>query len=503
LELPYWEIKRENGRKVGWREPSYEVIYNLITNPIYAGVYCYGKKRLQTDPLTHQTHVHKRPQAEWIVYLPDQHPGYITLNEFEENQKVLQNNRNQYPRSQGAAHKGAALLSGLVFCQHCGKRMRVRYTLGRPYYTCDAVERRFGGPICNRASAQRVDALVEDLFLTVVNPETLELSRSFDAKLKEEAQLVERSWLEKLKRLEYRADLARRRYEYVDPANRLVAQTLETEWNQSLVELNATQKEYLAQKVPPQELISTLNEMQTVVSQLRTYWYSADTTPQEKKELLRCLIEQVFLKTQGKIIRAQVHWYGGAISELDVPKYLFSTPHIYHRIVDLAHRLTDAEIAQQLNQEQISTAKGKPWTARRVMDFRKSNGIPSMFVCKSEALRLEEKTYLTSAEAAKHLGVSQPTVQKWFRLGLLPGKQDIGAQGLLWILWSDDLAYRLGGGAVPDARMLSVRSLCRTEKMPPDQVLAWAQEKGFKIFRLRRGNHMRFYIMPADASLPL
>ena len=332
LELPYLEDRRENERKMGWRQPIYEVIYNLITNPSYAGVYCYGKKRLQTDPLTHQVHVHKRPQTEWIVYLPEHHPGYITLSEFEENQRTLENNRNQYPSSQGAVRQGTALLPGLVFCQHCGKRMRVRYTLGRPYYTCDAAERRFAAPICNRASAQRVDALVEDLFLMMLNPETLALSLSFDAKLQEEARLVERGWQEKLKRLEYHVELARRRYEHVDPANRLVAYTLETEWNQSLEELDAAHKEYQSQKITPQELTSTLNEMQTVVLQLREHWYAADTSLQEKKELLRCLIEQVFLQTQGKLIRAQVHWYGGAISELDIPKYLFSTPHIYHRI---------------------------------------------------------------------------------------------------------------------------------------------------------------------------
>jgi DNA invertase Pin-like site-specific DNA recombinase len=384
IDLPHQQVRRSFERQIVWRKPTYETVYGFIINPAYAGVYCYGKRQRQTDPLTHQVHVQKCPRETWTVFISEHHPGYITLQEFEENQKVLENNSNHYSTSQVAPRRGIALLAGLVFCQHCGRRMRVRYTLGMPYYTCDGAERRFGASICNRASAVRVDALVEDLFLTVINTKTLEKSIVYDAKLKEEAGLVDRSWQEKVKRLEYQADRARRRYEHVDPANHLVAQTLETEWNQSLVELEAARKEYQVQRITPQELSSTLAQMREVVAHLRNYWYLGGVAFEEKKELLRCLIEQVFLQTQGQLIRAQIHWYGGAISELDVPKYLFSSPYLYHRIREMAHTLTDAEIANCLNQGNLPTVKGKTWTARRVMDFRRSNQIPSTFVRKTK-----------------------------------------------------------------------------------------------------------------------
>lgn len=503
IDLPHQKVRRGFERRIIWRKPSYEMIYGFLTRPAYAGIYCYGQRKTITDPISHHTHVQKCARETWTVLLPNHHPGYITEEEFEKNQKILENNRNQYPTSQGAARKGSALLQGLVFCQHCGRKMRVRYSLGRPYYTCDAAERRFGAPICNRAGAVRVDALVEDLFLTIINRETLEKSIVNETKLKHETQMVERTWLEKVKRLEYQADLARRRYEHVDPANRLVAHTLETEWNQSLVELEAARKEYQSQKITPQELSNSMEQMREVIDHLRDYWYKKGLTFQEKKDLLRCLIEQVFLETHGKIIRAQIHWYGGAISELDVPKYLFSTPYLYHRIAELARILTDSEIANSLNQENVLTAKGKPWTARRVMDFRKSNQIPSTFVCKTQTLRSDERIYLTSAEAAERLGISQITVPKWYRLGLLPGKRDPG-HSVLWIQMSEDLEYRLRGGAIPDPRMLTVRALCRTRNMTPDQVLAWAQSEGHKIFRMQVGKILRFYILPAEASaMPL
>jgi DNA invertase Pin-like site-specific DNA recombinase len=501
LELPYQRICRGLGRQVRWRRPSYDALYLILTNPAYAGAYCYGKREKRVDPITQTAHVRKRDRDEWDVFIPDHFPGYITWAEFEENQRILENNRNQYPAKQGSARRGPTLLQGIVFCRHCGRKMRVRYSGGCVYYVCDAAHRRFGDPICNRASCKRVDALVEELFLTVVNAETLGLSLRYDEKLSQESQLVDQGWREKLQRMEYQADLARRRYEMVDPENRLVAHTLETEWNQRLEALEEAKKAYEAQRPTAYELRSTLEQMREVVNGLQEHWYTEDITMQDRKELLRCLVESVFLESRGKIIRVEVNWQGGAISELDVPKYLFSSPHIYHRVRDLARTHTDAEIAEELNQEGTKTVKNKPWTPRRVMDFRLSNAIPSGFTTNTE-LRIPDSGYITSAEAAEQLGVNQTTIQKWYRAGILTGKQD-NRQAQLWIRWTEDVVYRLNGGATPDARMASVRSLCRSQGKRPDEVLSWAQESGHSIYRLRRGAAMRFYILPQESSVPL
>jgi hypothetical protein len=379
--------------------------------------------------------------------------------------------------------------------------MRVRYSGGSAYYVCDAAHRRFGDPICNRASSKRVDALVEELFLTVVNAETLELSLCYDEKLSQETKLVDQGWREKLQRMEYEADLARRRYEMVDPENRLVAHTLETEWNQRLEALEEAKRAYEAQRPTVYQLRSSLEQMKEVVIGLREHWYREDIAVQDKKELLRCLVERVFLESRGKIIRAEVNWYGGAISELDVPKYLFSAPRIYHRVRELARTHTDAEVADMLNQEGTKTVRGKLWTPRRVMDFRLSNAIRSGFTTNTE-LRIPSSGYITSAEAAAQLGVHQTTIQKWYGLGILSGKHD-GGQSPLWIRWNEDVVYRLNGGATPDRRMVSVRSLCQSQAKRPDQVLSWAHDNGHGIYRLRRGLAMRFYILPQEPLVPL
>ena len=142
--------------------------------------------------------------------------------------------------------------------------MRVCYHHGAPCYTRDAEHRRYGRPIGNRASAKRVDALVEELFLTLVNARTVSQSWSYQEKLREEAKAIDRHWQQKLHRVKYQADLARRRYEQVDPANRRVAQTLETEWNQRLEELSETQQTYKTQRPSAQDITSTHEHMRKI-----------------------------------------------------------------------------------------------------------------------------------------------------------------------------------------------------------------------------------------------
>ncbi|MCA1575243.1 MAG: recombinase family protein [Acidobacteria bacterium] len=484
LDLPFRRIDRIRGVVVGWRAPSYDAIYAVITNPVYAGVYSYGRRRREINPLTQTVHYRKPERDEWMVLIVEHHPGYISQDEFEENQRILANNRNLFPANQGAVRRG-----------HCGRKMRVRYHQSAAYYTCDSAHQHYDAPICNRASAQRVDALVAELVLNVINAGTLQTSLAFDQSLREEAAEIEQGWREKLQRLEYQADLAHRRYEMVDPANRLVAQTLETEWNQRLIEIEEAGKEYEVRRLKQRPLSSTLAEMQQVVEHLRDYWHHGVLTQEDKKELVRCVVERVFLQRHGKVMRAQVSWYGGAISELDVPKYLFSTPHLYYRIRELARTQTDLEIAATLNVEGLRTAKSRLWNQRRVMDFRLSNAIPSGFT-KDTELRIPANGYLTSAEAGCQLGVGQSAIQRWYKLGLLSGKHD-GGQSLLWIYWNEEVEYRLSGKATPDARMVSVRRLCRQQEKCWEDVVAQAQAEGHQIYRLRRGSKLRFYILPA------
>jgi DNA invertase Pin-like site-specific DNA recombinase len=494
LELPHRVVHRGLGSRIDWRRPSYDKLYHLLTNPVYAGVYCYGRRERRYDPVSRTHHRMRRARADWEVFLSDHHPGYLSLEQYEANMERLRNNRSTYSTGQGAAREGSALLQGLVACRRCGRRMRVRYTKATPYYACDKAHHRFGEPVCGWASAVRVDALVEDLVLGVVDAGAVDLAMAVDETQREAVARLDQQWREKLQRLGYEADLAQRRYELVDPANRLVAQTLETAWNDRLTEWAAARAECERRRPPSPPPVSTPEQMRAMLEQFRQVWHGGRLAPQDKKELLRCVIERVELATDGKVIRAEVVWQGGARSPLDVPKYLGASSAAYHRVLALAQAHTDAEIAAALNAEGLPTMKGKPWTARRVMDFRVSNAIPSGLTA-SPTMRLPESGYLSSGEVAAVLGVDQTTVQHWFAWGLLAGKQD-AAQRQLWIAWDEATARRLDGRAVLDAGMVSVRRLCAEQGKRREEVLAWAAAAGHAVYRVRRGTAFKFYIRP-------
>jgi DNA invertase Pin-like site-specific DNA recombinase len=500
IDLPYQLRKRGLGPRVEWRQPTSHALSAILHNPLYAGVYCYGRRETTIDPIAHVVHRRMRPRDEWIAFLPENHTGYITLAEFDENQRIIAKNAYRFPGSQGAARKGSALLQGLAICAYCGRKMHVHYSQGRARYLCDFTHIRYGDPVCNRASARHVDGLITHLFLQVVNANALEVALSFKGKLQQEAQQIDLVWQQKVSRLEYEANLARRRYEAVDPDNRLVAQTLETEWNQKLTLLVQTQQSYATQRPTNDQLTSTLAEMREILDHLRDFWFADTITVQDKKELLRCLVEQVLVDGRGEMIRVQLHWYGGSVSQLTIPKWLQTTAYIYFRIQELARYQTDQAIADQLNAEGYQTAYKRRWTARHVLTFRHFHNILSAFDADPNS-RLPEATYITGAEAGKHLGVQTDTIHAWCQQGILTSRQD-GPNKRLWIHWDEDVHYRLSGDAILMANMVSVRSLCATRGEKRPQILAWALEQNLPIYRLQRGTKKPFYILIPDAPDP-
>jgi DNA invertase Pin-like site-specific DNA recombinase len=487
-----------NATSIQWRQPNYNDLHRLFKNPVYAGVYCYGKVKRHYDPLTRKSQKNRLPQSAWDVFIPNHFSAYITLAEFEENQRLIANNRFRFPQSRGATRSGSALLQGLVFCQKCGRRMHVSYARGEGYYLCDQTSRLLGAPVCNRASSKRVDAQIVELMLAVVNAGSLELASANDAHYRQHLAEQEKLWQDKLQRFRYQVELTRRRYEAVDPGNRLVAQTLETEWNQALVRLKDAEQQHQRQKRNDATLQYTQTQMRAVLTQFQQYWYTSDIPFNQQKEIIRALIDRVALKSVDKMIETLVTWQGGANTQILVPKYMYTPPGLYWRIADLAQSHTDRAIAQILNEAGVLTARSRVWTERHVMDFRLTNSIPSGFTT-APALRLTKKGFVTSTEAAQALSVSLATIQRWFQRGVLDGKQD-KPRTPLWISWNEDIAYRLTGGATPDPQMVSVYTLARTRQETLENVLCWAKQEGHQIYRLRRGMSLRFYILPSNAA---
>lgn len=406
----------------------------------------------------------------------------------------MENNQYKNSMSQGAVREGEALLQGIVYCKRCGLKMRPRYGSKRYSYCCDRNHRRFGEPICGWASASRVDGAVTDMVLQIINEGTVDLTFQLMKRHKEEQEIIYRQWEQKVKRLDYDANLVRKRYESVDAENRLVASTLEAEWNEKLIVLQQAKMEYEKYYPNGEKPILTVTQIKEILNTLKQQWESATLLIQDKKEILRCLIEKVFINTDGKVLIVEIIWHGQTITKLEVPKYLFSSSHIYHRVKELALSYTDSEIATLLNESRLLTAKNKAWTPRRVMDFRLSNSIPSGFT-KTAELRMDQG-YIPSQEAAKALNATVTTIQKWFRLGILEGKQGIGKQAKLWIFLNEKDIKRLNGAAEYDLTIKTFKSVMKETGMSKEELIKWAKLNNHEILRLKRGELFRFYIKP-------
>ncbi len=494
LQFPFQMHMPKGVKKIEWRAPSYDSLYSIITNPTYAGVYIYGRRKRQKDPIQNKIITRTVPQQQWEVFIGDHHEGYISYEEYKNNQEILRNNSYKESMSKGAPREGEALLQGIVHCKKCGLKMRVRYTQRKPYYCCDRDHRRFGEPVCSWASAKRVDGAFEELFLSVLHSGTVDLSFKFALKQKQEMARLKNHWEQKLKRLQYEANLAQRRYESVDPENRLVASTLERQWNEKLEVLEDAKRNFERQFKSEQPLKLTISEIKQAINELPRRWYSSDICIQDKKEIVRTLVEQVFVDTQQKIIKVEVNWCGESMTELSVPKYIFTSAAIYHKIKELARQKTDKEIAEELNAESIKTVKGHDWTARRVMDFRLSNGIASSFTA-SEKLKIPNSGFITSRELAQTLKVNQTTIQKWFNAGILEGRKGEG-QCRLWIKTNEEMIKKLDGTAPIDSTCVSFKRLMAERKRTMAEVVELAKNKGYEILRIRRGSKYCFYIQP-------
>jgi DNA invertase Pin-like site-specific DNA recombinase len=229
--------------ELSWRRPSRVGVQNMLRNPAYAGVYAYGRSRL--DPRRRQsgrpyTGRVRQARADWLVWLPDQLPAYVSVERYERNLQRMDANRAR-AESMGAVREGPALLAGLVFCGRCGKRMTVRYQRGSggrldPYYVCGRARIDYGGEACQQLAGGCVDTHVGGLLLAAVAPAAVEVSLTAAGQIAARRAEVERIWAQRLERADYAVDRARRQYQLAEPENRLVVRQLERDWEQAMAE---------------------------------------------------------------------------------------------------------------------------------------------------------------------------------------------------------------------------------------------------------------------------
>jgi len=441
LHIPTRKLRGPDMGELKWSRLSRSRVLSILHNPLYAGAYAYGRTEQylqarpgETRPV--EKRVRRSNPEDWEVLLLDRHPGYLSWEQYRRNQQQLDDNRSDRRENRrGAVREGTALLQGIVICGICGRRMSIRYIEDgcTPVYRCQIANAQYGEPTCQTIRGDRVDVGVTELFLEVMTPAELSVSLAALEQVEVRTRQIEQQWELRIERVNYEADLARRRYCAVDPDNRLVARNLERDWNEKLAQVERLERQYVTAPRPTRLVASSEERVRILglVQDLRWVWDAATTTNADRKQLLRYLIQDVTL-TQGEdTTHIGVRWQTEALSELEVPRprrideIRRTSPLVIQRIRQLTATQTDSQIAWQLNQEGLTTGAGQAFTRARVRRVRVkygiSTGCPEMPTASLDGKRGDGR-YSTQA-AAELLNVSIGTITNWCQSGKLNSLQ--------------------------------------------------------------------------------
>jgi DNA invertase Pin-like site-specific DNA recombinase/uncharacterized protein YndB with AHSA1/START domain len=447
---------------IRWVTPTYTALHHILTNPVYAGAYTYGKTKYERYVDEHGA-VRKRirhlPMEQWAVLLQDHHPGFIDWATFQANQARLDSNTRPKPhQAGGAVREGSALLQGIVTCGHCGRRLHIHYR-GRnstPGYHCsgkDLVEGR--GVYCLNVGGLAIEQAVANAFLEAVSPAAVAATMLSVQQLQANHDAALSQWRLEVERARYEAERAERRYRTVEPENRLVARGLETEWENRLRERAAAEMELRRRQQERPRTVGPeqIQAIQRLGSDIRQVWTATTTTDRDRKELLRTLLEEVILNLK----RAEGHahltlrWRGGAITTRDVPVPRFKPmgPRTDEDTISLLPRLAalypDEVIAGILNRQGRKTATGERFTANQVGSLRRYRSIPR-FQPPAEPPNGE---LVSIRKAAQILEMNTSTIHRWLADGFIAGEQV--TPGAPWqIRITDELRARIVEQAPPE-----------------------------------------------------
>jgi len=418
---------RTGARKgqLAWTALRHWRVLRTLHNPRYAGAFAYGRRKAARGPNGKITY-HEVPREQWTALICDAHPGYITWQQHQANEKLLKANAQAHgaERTAGPAREGPALLQGLAVCGRCGARMTVRYHQRHgtlvPDYQCISQAIQAGSRRCLTVPGHGVDEAIGRLLLETVTPLALDVALTVQAELEARADKADQIRQGHVQRARQRTELARRRYLSVDPSNRLVADSLEADWNDALRALAAAQEDYERASSAARAVLDEQHQarIRELSADFPALWADPATAPRERKRIARLLIEDVTL-TRTEQIHLHVRLRGGTTQSLTIPAPLNSwqarqtAPDTLAQLDRLLDDHTDAETAEQLNAAGRRSGAGQPFTATIVVGLRRAHQLPSRLD------RLRHRGLLTQTEIAEQLGIHPVTVRAWQRAGLL------------------------------------------------------------------------------------
>jgi DNA invertase Pin-like site-specific DNA recombinase len=425
--------------ELAWAPLSLGRACSALHNPWYAGAYAFGRGRWRKQPDGRQRH-ERLPRDQWYVLIRDAHPGYISWQEYERYEQQLRDSAKAlgFERNAGPAREGPALLQGKVICGLCGCRMNIHYNIRKdgmiPNYVCVGRGRLFGDPLCQSILGTGIDGAVGQLLVDSVTPIALDLALAVQQEISARLDETDRLRHRQVERAQYEADAARQRYMHVDPANRLVADSLETDWNLKLRALADAQEDYQRQRAADR-LIVDEQERQRILALATNFpavWRDPQTPQRERKRMLALLIEDVTL-IKKREITASVRFRGGATHTLMLPRPLTSqqlraTHEDVRQHMDLLlNEYTDAQVARILNDRGMCTGAGDAFATESIKWVRHSAKIKSL------KERLLDAGWLTVEQVSAKLGLGRTSIGKLRVQGKLQARicNDHGQ----WLYW--------------------------------------------------------------------
>ena len=435
------------GRGLEWKPPVYNTIHHILTNPIYAGAYAYGRSISKTRIENGRKRVTRGVRVErpeWDILIRDHHEGYIGWDAFERNQRLISDNANGKSwASRGAVRRGEALLAGLFRCGHCGRKLHVAYggTKGDvARYHCQGAFLNHGTKRCISFGSLRVDAAVAAEVIERIQPLGVEAALAAlqergreDAEKRRQVELA-------LKQARFEAAHARRQYDAVDPDNRLVAGELERRWNERLKEERRLQDELDAFSATPSNGV-TPDEREALMrlgADVERAWHAEGATIATRKRIVRTLIEEIVVRVEDDGLDLVIRWAGEDHTALRARKNRTGEHRwrvdadVVNLVRAMARQMPDMGIAAALNRTGKTTAKGHSWTRTRVATLRNIHGIAVY----REGERAE-RGEATLDEAAETLAVSPATVRRLIIEGALPANQI--CKGAPWVIRTADI----------------------------------------------------------------
>ena len=444
IDLPV-AVYGPQGRAVQWRPPRYHMVHRLLTNPIYAGAYVFGRtgSRVRLEggrKVIVRGFVRRR--EEWEVLIRDHHDGYISWEEYDRNQKIIAGNANMKGTMvAGSVRNGGGILVGLLRCGHCGRKLKVLHHARRDTrYICNREMDYASDKKCIAFNNMRVDAAVSAEVLRAISPLGIDAALQLIADREQASGERLRQSEMALQQARYEVTHARRQYDAVDPDNRLVASELERRWNERLAAAARLEEQIRSlQNEQPRVLCEDERAaLLALADDLPRLWNHPAASSETRKRILRAVLKEIIVTVEASRLRLVLHWQGGDHTRLEVAKNRTgqnrwkTDVETVQLVRDLARILPDHSIAPLLNRLGIRSAKGQSWTQLRVRNFRSVHRI-TVYREGERAARRE----LILTEAASCLGVHRMTIIRLIRDGLLPARQT--CVGAPYVIQEEDL----------------------------------------------------------------